>query len=765
MARQSGWLWGLLPLAMVWGAANVVEMTSVTRDVQRRALAAGSVAGSAPGARAVSIRVDGRDVHLDGEALSADGAAAALAQIGSEFGVRRVLGGLTQVVAQKPYSWSASRRGDEISLSGYVPDEATAKAHLAAVRGLGPSLRIEDRQTVAFGAPAGFADLTHAMIGELGKLSSGKVALDDARFCVEGVASTPDAFLALAGATGPKPPAGFTRVDCPLTPPLVAPYRWSAEKTAAGGVVVSGSYPSLAVKRALDGALGKLFPAPATVTDTSLPASGEPQDFQTLAARALADLARLRSGKVELDGSRYRISGEGPEGFETCEALRRQLAQGPDAANSDGIVCPPPPPPAPIVQAPASPPGTGSAIPELPPAPPLDLTMSPPLLAQPAPMPRSSAPRQPLQWRAEKAAGGVTLSGRAPDAAARSGVEQAARTALAGLTLTDTLRIEPHLEGPVSFAEATGFALSLLGRLQAGHVEISGASLNMAGSVPDVATWTALNEALKARPLPGGLSEASGRVLLRPYDFSATVDESGLTLSGHLPDAGARQAIAALLAESAFKARVTDRTVIVPGAPSGFGVAARAAVMDALRLDSGAARLVDQTVAVQGKTCRDLVRSEIATSVGSELPPGFTGRADVALSQSGCAVDPPTTCQSDLDALTQRYYVMFGQGTAVVTLDPTTERAIGEALAILRQCPTARVVIEGHTNQDGENRGFNNLDLSLRRAGRVRDELVRRGIDPERLSVRGFGVERPLEPHGTSEAKVRNRRVQFTVAR
>ena len=57
------------------------------------------------------------------------------------------------------------------------------------------------------------------------------------------------------------------------------------------------------------------------------------------------------------------------------------------------------------------------------------------------------------------------------------------------------------------------------------------------------------------------------------------------------------------------------------------------------------------------------------------------------------------------------------------------------------------------------------LSLRAHPVSFLRDELVRRGIDPEQLTVRGFGVERPLEPHGTPDAKVRNRRVQFTVAR
>lgn len=188
-------------------------------------------------------------------------------------------------------------------------------------------------------------------------------------------------------------------------------------------------------------------------------------------------------------------------------------------------------------------------------------------------------------------------------------------------------------------------------------------------------------------------------------------------------------------------------------------------MQDLLRLDLGSASVVDQTVSVRGLTCRELIRDEVETNAASGLPQGFTGKAEIGMRQTGCVIDPPSTCQNDLDALTQRYFVMFGQGTAVVTLDPVTERAMTEASAILKQCPVTRVTVEGHANLDGERTGFNNHDLSNRRALRVREELVRRGIDPAQLEVRGYGVDRPLVAHGSPEARVKNRRVQFTVAK
>jgi len=390
------------------------------------------------------------------------------------------------------------------------------------------------------------------------------------------------------------------------------------------------------------------------------------------------------------------------------------------------------------------------------------VVIEPPSLPQPAPPP----PARALQWRAEKSAAGIALSGFAPDQAAKSAAAELARAGLGGGTLADAVSIDDNLRSTPDFAAATRFALSLLARLDQGSVTLAGPSLAIAGSTADHAGWTALDEALKARPLPAGLTLAGAApVGLKPYGFSVTVDKSGGALSGYLPDAGSKEIIAALIEASPLRGKIRDETVVVPAAPVGFGVAARGAVQDLLRLDLGSASVVDQNVSVQGLTCRDLIRAEVETNAASGLPPGFTGRAEVGMRQTGCVIDPPSTCQNDLDALTQRYYVMFGQGTAVVTLDPITERAMTEAAAILKQCPASRVTVEGHANLDGERAGFNNLDLSSRRAMRVREELVRRGLDPAQLVVKGYGVDRPLVAHDNTEAKVRNRRVQFTVAK
>lgn len=781
MARHAGWLWGLVPLALLWATANTLNTEPVRRDIEARALAASSAAGAAPGARGVSVRVSGRDVYLDGEAVTADGASKAVAQLQSEFGVRRVLGGLTQVIAQKPYSWSATRQGNLVTLSGFAPDEATATATLVAARALGAGLKVDDQQKIAFGAPVGFAELTDTLMRDFGRLSAGKVALDDARYCVEGTAATPQAFLALRESASSPAPRGFTRVDCTLNPPTMTPYRWSAEKSPSGAIIVSGFYPSDAGRREIATLLARTFQTAGAVTDRMLPAAGEPAAFAARVTRAIADLARLRSGLVEIEDGVYRISGQGPERYEACETLKLNIAQGdgPDSVALASITCPPPPPTPKSEPAPAPLAGSASPGPATPsaPAPASQLPMPPapapgapaPAVAvepQPSPQPAPPAAPRPLQWRAEKTESGIVLSGAAPDMAAKAAAVEAARAALSGGEVFDRTVVEDDLQGGAAYGETTRFALGLLGRMAQGSVSLAGSALSLSGVAADKAGWQALEEALKGKTLPARLS-LSGRpaLTLRNYGFAASIDKSGGYLSGHLPDSAAKEAIAALIESSPLRGRVSDETEILPAAPTGFGVAAREVVQDLLRLDLGSASVVDREVNVRGLTCRALIRDEVETNLASGLPQGFSGKAEVGMRQTGCVIDPPSTCQNELDALTQRYYVMFGQGTAVVTLDPVTERAMIEAAAILKQCPASRVTVEGHANLDGERSGFNNLDLSSRRALRVREELIRRGIGPAQLEVKGYGTERPLVAHGDPEARVKNRRVQFTVAK
>lgn len=71
---------------------------------------------------------------------------------------------------------------------------------------------------------------------------------------------------------------------------------------------------------------------------------------------------------------------------------------------------------------------------------------------------------------------------------------------------------------------------------------------------------------------------------------------------------------------------------------------------------------------------------------------------------------------------------------------------------------SARFLIEGHTDAQGTDEY--NMDLSYRRAGTVRRVLSDTfGIPSERLSIKGYGEDRPVATNDTDYGRAQNRRV------
>ena len=82
-------------------------------------------------------------------------------------------------------------------------------------------------------------------------------------------------------------------------------------------------------------------------------------------------------------------------------------------------------------------------------------------------------------------------------------------------------------------------------------------------------------------------------------------------------------------------------------------------------------------------------------------------------------------------------------------------------LTILNDHPTMKIEVCGHTDAHGSVEY--NLRLSENRARAVVDYLVSHGIDPHRLSFKGYGKSRPIDTNTTDEGRSRNRRVEFLI--
>jgi peptidoglycan-associated lipoprotein len=95
------------------------------------------------------------------------------------------------------------------------------------------------------------------------------------------------------------------------------------------------------------------------------------------------------------------------------------------------------------------------------------------------------------------------------------------------------------------------------------------------------------------------------------------------------------------------------------------------------------------------------------------------------------------------------------------SLRPEATRVLDEAIAALRQDPTLRVTIEGHTCNIGT--AEYNLALGERRANAVRDYLVNNGVTANRLQTVSYGEERPKYDNAREETRRLNRRAALVV--
>ncbi len=94
-------------------------------------------------------------------------------------------------------------------------------------------------------------------------------------------------------------------------------------------------------------------------------------------------------------------------------------------------------------------------------------------------------------------------------------------------------------------------------------------------------------------------------------------------------------------------------------------------------------------------------------------------------------------------------------------LRPENREILSRIAGVLITAEGFTIQVFGHTDDVGT--GEYNQQLSERRAQSVRNYLVESGIDPEIISVRGYGKSQPLEEGSNPASRQRNRRVEIAV--
>jgi len=113
--------------------------------------------------------------------------------------------------------------------------------------------------------------------------------------------------------------------------------------------------------------------------------------------------------------------------------------------------------------------------------------------------------------------------------------------------------------------------------------------------------------------------------------------------------------------------------------------------------------------------------------------------------------DPPTVYTLD--------NVYFSTNKA--TLREASYIELNELVEYMERRKHIRVEIAGHTDNVGSKKA--NLELSRRRASRVKEYLVGQGIDAGRIEARGYGEDHPVAGNNTEAGRQKNRRTEVRI--
>ena len=178
------------------------------------------------------------------------------------------------------------------------------------------------------------------------------------------------------------------------------------------------------------------------------------------------------------------------------------------------------------------------------------------------------------------------------------------------------------------------------------------------------------------------------------------------------------------------------------------------ATAGALRVDD-IQPLPQTTVAVIGP---------VRTAIAGVTPPGQTASADDV--DAKAEAEAQRTLQ-DLGAqrtpdgwvLTLPETVLFDYNEA--DIKPAAATKLTEVAELLAYFDRAQVAVQGHTDTDGS--AEHNQDLSQRRAQAVADALSGQGVASSRMTVEGFGFDRPVASNADDAGKAKNRRVEIVL--
>lgn len=354
-------------------------------------------------------------------------------------------------------------------------------------------------------------------------------------------------------------------------------------------------------------------------------------------------------------------------------------------------------------------------------------------------------------------------------------------------------------------------------------ISFSGQAARVAGTAPsdeavDELFFALRNSAGPGGPIFGGVTNVDMRPVIvdpsqiateleRPAtlqipSFNAEFTDTTLVVRGSAPGVEAHDALIERAASSFPDRQVIDNVVILRGGVVYDPAWAKAVTigLDALRkTERGRLSVNGSFVTINGDVGSREELSDIKTLLGT-LPPGYASSigiqespiaviADVPTdnvpestpaSEPASDVEPalptpaptasavanqeqpestPSSCLDQVRSTTRALKISFN--SAQSDISNREREGLTSLASLLRNCPTARISIIGHTDSSGS--AVRNRALSIYRADSVVAFLKALGVNADQLASEGAGESAPIVSNATQAGRAQNRRIEITL--
>ena len=233
------------------------------------------------------------------------------------------------------------------------------------------------------------------------------------------------------------------------------------------------------------------------------------------------------------------------------------------------------------------------------------------------------------------------------------------------------------------------------------------------------------------------------------------VEPASLAITGIVSSEG-HKAILTRTAHDRFPGKPAQFDVEVrPALPPGWALVTDQALRTMAFTRSATAEITPTVIEIAGITGDEEAWSRAAGTLDQYLLQGM--RFDHRIEKIGLPAPLERQCIALFRTAIRGRKIEFPQSGA--ELGTAAHPLLDELIQIAVDCPTAKILITGHTDSTGAE--TLNTALSRARAEAVGNYLVTQGIPASRVAARGVGSSEPMVDGTDARARQLNRRIEF----